>query len=193
MPFVKTPCVKVCMGPHTLGLLFVLSKSSCACISCSRKLGGPTALIESRSTQILRSFLNSYHIFKQIRSEDRHLCQVYHRGRQTRGIIVCFRTFYVLCCNMSTEYMSRLRSINNPLRLLVENEIFRLSVWANPTNDPKRGTDQTGMTFMEIVSSLPYFISTNKAYRILGRQLFAMCGLSIQLLRYTFQNASNSR
>ncbi|KAF9265698.1 hypothetical protein L218DRAFT_986377 [Marasmius fiardii PR-910] len=38
-------------------------------------------------------------------------------------------------------YAGRLKEINNPLRLLVENELFRLSVWANPTNDPKRGPD----------------------------------------------------
>ena len=30
------------------------------------------------------------------------------------------------------------------LRLLVENEILRLNVWNNPTNDPKRGPDSTG-------------------------------------------------
>lgn len=30
------------------------------------------------------------------------------------------------------------------LRLLVENEILRLNVWNNPTNDPKRGVDSTG-------------------------------------------------
>ncbi|KAF7338006.1 hypothetical protein MVEN_02024500 [Mycena venus] len=43
----------------------------------------------------------------------------------------------------SSQYLSKLRSLNHPLKLLVENEIFRLSVWANPTNDPKRGTDHT--------------------------------------------------
>jgi len=30
------------------------------------------------------------------------------------------------------------------LRLLVENEILRLNVWNNPTNDPKRGVDNIG-------------------------------------------------
>jgi len=30
------------------------------------------------------------------------------------------------------------------LRLLVENEILRLNVWNNPTNDPKRGVDSSG-------------------------------------------------
>ncbi|KAL4067760.1 hypothetical protein J3A83DRAFT_4359655 [Scleroderma citrinum] len=38
-------------------------------------------------------------------------------------------------------YATRLKSINHPLRLLVENEIYRLTVWANPSNDPRRGTD----------------------------------------------------
>jgi len=30
------------------------------------------------------------------------------------------------------------------LRLLVENEILRLNVWNNPSNDPKRGADSIG-------------------------------------------------
>ncbi|KAK7034075.1 Phosphatidylinositol 4-kinase stt4 [Paramarasmius palmivorus] len=46
----------------------------------------------------------------------------------------------------STYYNTRLKELNHPLRLLVENEIYRLSVWANPTNDPKRGSDHVGTT-----------------------------------------------
>lgn len=38
-------------------------------------------------------------------------------------------------------YAARLKSINHPLRLLVENEIYRLTVWANLISDPKRGSD----------------------------------------------------
>ncbi|KAJ6502153.1 hypothetical protein C8R45DRAFT_975566 [Mycena sanguinolenta] len=49
----------------------------------------------------------------------------------------------------SSQYVSRLRSLNQPLKLLVENEIFRLTVWANPTNDPKRGTDHTERGLLE--------------------------------------------
>ena len=30
------------------------------------------------------------------------------------------------------------------LRLLIENEILRLNVWNNPTNDRKRGADNIG-------------------------------------------------
>jgi len=40
------------------------------------------------------------------------------------------------------EYFSQLKSINTLLRLLVENEIFRLNVWNNPSSD-KRSNDQT--------------------------------------------------
>lgn len=42
----------------------------------------------------------------------------------------------------TVEYFSQLKSINTLLRLLVENEIFRLNVWNNPSSD-KRNTDQT--------------------------------------------------
>lgn len=38
-------------------------------------------------------------------------------------------------------FAARLKDISIPLRTLVENEIFRLAVWVNPANDPKRGTD----------------------------------------------------
>jgi phosphatidylinositol 4-kinase len=41
-------------------------------------------------------------------------------------------------------YATRLKNINPPLRLLVENEIYRLTVWANPTNDTNRGHDHPG-------------------------------------------------
>ncbi|KAF9246393.1 hypothetical protein BU15DRAFT_85159 [Melanogaster broomeanus] len=38
-------------------------------------------------------------------------------------------------------YVTRLKNVNHPLRLLVENEIYRLTVWANPGNDARRGHD----------------------------------------------------
>jgi len=44
-----------------------------------------------------------------------------------------------------TRFIERgAQSIAQALRLLVENEILRLNVWNNPTNDPKRGVDSTG-------------------------------------------------
>ncbi|KAL1947994.1 hypothetical protein VTO73DRAFT_13718 [Trametes versicolor] len=39
------------------------------------------------------------------------------------------------------QYIAALKNIILPLRLLVENEVFRLTVWTNPANDPKRGMD----------------------------------------------------
>ncbi|KAG8826070.1 phosphatidylinositol-4- kinase [Serendipita sp. 401] len=52
---------------------------------------------------------------------------------------------------VGADYLNRLRNMNVLLRLLVENEIYRLTVWANPSNELKRGTDyvngiERGMT-----------------------------------------------
>ncbi|KAG7092795.1 hypothetical protein E1B28_009114 [Marasmius oreades] len=47
----------------------------------------------------------------------------------------------VLLTSRAAYYSGRLKEMNHPLRLLVENELFRLSVWANPIIDPKRGAD----------------------------------------------------
>ncbi|KAF9227759.1 hypothetical protein BS17DRAFT_726240 [Gyrodon lividus] len=44
----------------------------------------------------------------------------------------------------NSPYIARLKNINHPLRLLVENEIYRLTVWANPSNDARRGHDHHG-------------------------------------------------
>jgi phosphatidylinositol 4-kinase len=38
-------------------------------------------------------------------------------------------------------YLAKHRAQNSLLKLLIENEINRLRVWANPTNDLKRGAD----------------------------------------------------
>lgn len=44
-----------------------------------------------------------------------------------------------------TEHVERgAQNMAQVLRLLVENEILRLNVWNNPTNDPKRGVDSIG-------------------------------------------------
>ncbi|KAF7311374.1 hypothetical protein MKEN_01039300 [Mycena kentingensis (nom. inval.)] len=40
-----------------------------------------------------------------------------------------------------SQFTNKMRTLNHPLKLLVENELNRLSVWANPTGDPKRGSD----------------------------------------------------
>lgn len=60
--------------------------------------------------------------------------------------------------DVAVVYKSFLKNHALPLRLLVENEIFRLSVWTNPSNDLKRGTDHmsTLEKTMLDVSSLPF-------------------------------------
>ncbi|TFY82561.1 hypothetical protein EWM64_g1445, partial [Hericium alpestre] len=40
-----------------------------------------------------------------------------------------------------STYVARLKNVSTPMRLLIENEMYRLSVWGNPVNDPKRGQD----------------------------------------------------
>ncbi|KAG0701518.1 hypothetical protein DFH29DRAFT_926376 [Suillus ampliporus] len=50
-------------------------------------------------------------------------------------------------------YVARLKNINQPLRLLVENEIFRLTVWANPSNEAKRGIDHHSMIERNMLES----------------------------------------
>ncbi|KAL0946563.1 hypothetical protein HGRIS_012767 [Hohenbuehelia grisea] len=60
----------------------------------------------------------------------------------------------------NSRYAARLRNINKPLRLLVENEIFRLNVWSNPTNDPRRSADQVGATDRSLSEAWPSIIRT---------------------------------
>jgi phosphatidylinositol 4-kinase len=60
-----------------------------------------------------------------------------------------------------TKHVERgAQSMAQVLRLLVENEILRLNVWNNPTNDPKRGVDSIGTVerAMTDVSSLVMYL-----------------------------------
>ncbi|EIN07209.1 hypothetical protein PUNSTDRAFT_71064 [Punctularia strigosozonata HHB-11173 SS5] len=45
-----------------------------------------------------------------------------------------------------SQYLTRLKSSNQLLRLLVEDDLYRLTVWSNPTHDLKRGGDHLGTT-----------------------------------------------
>ena len=47
---------------------------------------------------------------------------------------------------LPSDHAVRMRGLNLPLRLLTENEIFRLSVWNNPTNETSKGADLVGNT-----------------------------------------------
>ena len=72
-----------------------------------------------------------------------------------------------------------MKNQNIPLRLLVENEIFRLSVWSNPTNDAKRGNDHIGAVekmIMDVsVNVFESFIVLTLSSRH-GLARFARCG-----------------
>jgi phosphatidylinositol 4-kinase A len=65
-------------------------------------------------------------------------------------------------CFLTSAYVSRLKSHSVPLKLLVENELYRLSVWANPANDSKRVGDYATNQerFMTDVSHSQLFFST---------------------------------
>ena len=47
----------------------------------------------------------------------------------------------ILMINRMLSSLIDLRNTNRLLRLLVENKLYRLTVWDNPTNDIGRGTD----------------------------------------------------
>lgn len=53
------------------------------------------------------------------------------------------------------DYAERMRTLNLPLRLLVENEIFRLSVWGNPTSDSRKAADLVGNTERTLLEVSP--------------------------------------
>ncbi|CAL1705565.1 unnamed protein product [Somion occarium] len=44
----------------------------------------------------------------------------------------------------ATQHVTALKALNLPLRVLVDDEISRLTVWVNACNDPKRGPDHFG-------------------------------------------------
>jgi hypothetical protein len=72
-----------------------------------------------------------------------------------------------------------LKSINSLLRLLVENEIYRLMVWGNPSNDPKRGIDHINGAErgMNEVSPVYYLTQPLLTYsRLYGPKLFKQRG-----------------
>jgi hypothetical protein len=109
---------------------------------------GHMVLTEYKSMPTSRCCLNSCPTFKQIRSEALCQSQVYHPlirhlvvpVSHIVVVFICFTSVALL------DYAGRLKSINHPLRLLIENEIFRLGVWTNPSNEARRGVDHLGTT-----------------------------------------------
>jgi hypothetical protein len=148
-------------------------------------IDGHSVLIAFKLMQTSRFSQSSCHICRQILSEELFPFQVYLRHSHLPLVVSLLLTFFNSPdAKIVSDYVSRLKSINHPLRLLVENEIFRLSVWANPSNDGKRGTDHVGTSErnMSEVSTNPYpdICFANMAFlRVLGRRWFALYGKSI--------------
>lgn len=101
--------------------------------------------------------------------------------------------------------------MNQPLRLLVENEIFRLAVWANPSNEAKRGSDHVGSserTMLEVSTCAlgdadDDILPNETLLRPLGQTLFVQYGKLIpqsqsslpsdsKIPPYTTRSASSS-
>ncbi len=71
--------------------------------------------------------------------------------------------------------------MNIPLRLLVDDEIFRLTVWANPTSDPKRGQDyypavEKSLNDVRTDRSAKSYYCIDKRFRQHGLELFGKHG-----------------
>lgn len=65
----------------------------------------------------------------------------YLQADSIKGFVAISSLNPVISPSQAPQYLASLKNINLPLRLLVENEIFRLTVWSNPANEAKRGAD----------------------------------------------------
>ncbi|THH29581.1 hypothetical protein EUX98_g4604 [Antrodiella citrinella] len=67
--------------------------------------------------------------------------------------------------NRASHYTSALKTLNIPVRLLVDNEIYRLTVWTNPTSDAKRGVDHFG-TIEKTMTDTAWTSTVRKAWQV---------------------------
>lgn len=74
-----------------------------------------------------------------------------HGGHATKGF--------------SSEYLGNLKNMNVLLRLLVENEIYRLTVWGNPSNEAKRGVDHINGVERGMVEAI-WIKTVNTAWQV---------------------------
>ena len=98
--------------------------------------------------------------------------------------------------NSVVDYADSLKSLNLPLRVLIDNEVFRLAVWANPSNDPRRGVDQFGVmerTLTEVRSIVFYsLLVLNNFDSLRGSASFAKHGRWTLPSLSPFQSASTT-
>ena len=83
------------------------------------------------------------------------------------------KPFISSCCQFPLILLQGMKGANHLLRLLVDNEIYRLSVWDNPSNDPHRGIDHNGSTEkgimdVRIESLIKWLITEIEIHRIRG-------------------------
>lgn len=103
-----------------------------------------------RLTQTSKLYRNSYHIcgttvrVHYLPSQALHLIT----AKLLVGFHFFYRTDFVL--NHCTDYTERLQAITSPLRVLVEDELSRLTVWRNPANEATRGADHLWTAVTEV-------------------------------------------
>jgi hypothetical protein len=183
----NTHCEKAFTVQRTLGLLYDPSKTFasyiiiiCADFHLNRWTFGANRVQVDADVKVLSEFLSylqtdSVRGTTSISSLSPSQLPSPTRRKPFKNIVCCLRN-----AKIAIVYVSRLKSINHPLRLLVENEIFRLAVWANPSNEAKRGTDHVGTSERNMleVGSSSYQISVALIYstffRVLGRRWFAL-------------------
>jgi hypothetical protein len=94
---------------------------------------------------ISRFFQNFFRFFSLIQSEDR----LPYQACPQQGWLLPVSSQSILPqsnVDWMAVYATRIANLNSPLRLLIENEIFRLSVWGNPTHDSRKSPDLVGTT-----------------------------------------------
>ena len=67
------------------------------------------------------------------------------------------------------DYINRVSALSVPLQLLLENEMYRLSIWDNPVNEARRGTDYVPHTERSMVDVRALISTTSSnAYAFKG-------------------------
>ncbi len=144
----STSSEKACTVQRTLGLRSDLSEynvlTSCSFLFCyliiwARWSYGSNRVQIDADIKLLSEFL-SYLQADSVRGYAivSSLAPAYAPSQPSRR---CRDILLVPELSPSADYVASLANLSLPLRLLVENEVFRLTVWTNPANDPKRGTD----------------------------------------------------
>jgi phosphatidylinositol 4-kinase A len=113
------------------------------------RVDGHMVPTEFRLMRMSRFSPSFYHIFKPTPFAAILRYLVWRRLRQPLRRLVSLVLSFTLgtrADSFAATLLNNLKVINQLLRFLVEDEIYRLTVWSNPMNDPKRGVDHVGST-----------------------------------------------